>query len=441
MIRQQFVPMNRWLEPLFAAGIMVLNLYSLWHLYTYSYLPQPYFYVPEDTWMDWFNTAYWAHQPGAYDSWKTIYPPLSFVVLKPLTWGACYVAAEGYASRQCDWYGAATLHLVFLANLVLIAKAFAKIDRSTQWPRTVALGLGLPMTFALERGNLILLCFTCLLLAFGPLVRSARLRWLFAGLAINFKVYLIGAVFAQLLHRRWRWFEGAVLATVLVYLVTYAIVGDGLPSTLVNNIRDFSTQWEASTPLDLWYTVTYQPALSLIESKSFPLVPLIGSYTAELLLVALPVAVYTVQATIAAAAVLTFFNHRLVSRRRAVLLSIAFALVISEAGGYTQILLLLFVFWEKWKGLGPKVALLCAYVLCLPFDIAMTPLPENATVGALATREVITRYDVGYMQLLRPGIILLMCWALSLSTIFDVIRGVARNRAEHFAEGGDLKIA
>ena len=230
-----------WVEALLAFAVALCLAYNIYHLIDAGYLPSPYFYEAQDTFMDWFNTAYWAHQPGAYDSWATIYPPLSFVVLKVLTNGACYAAAEGYTSRDCDWYGAVTLHIIYLVNVVLTARTFHKIDRRTAWPRTFAMCVGLPMTFGLERGNLILLCYTCVLLAYGPLVRSARLRWLFAGLAVNFKIYLIGPVFAQILKRRWRWFEGAFIATILVYLASYAIVGAGSPVEIYENIVRFTT--------------------------------------------------------------------------------------------------------------------------------------------------------------------------------------------------------
>ena len=45
-----------------------------------GFLPAPFVFDVGDTFMDWFNTAYWAHNPGAYSVWGTIYLPLSFVL-------------------------------------------------------------------------------------------------------------------------------------------------------------------------------------------------------------------------------------------------------------------------------------------------------------------------------------------------------------------------
>ena len=59
------VPANRWLEPLLALIIAGGIVYTMGYLYTQSRLPQPYFYMPSDTFMDWFNVAGWARDRGA----------------------------------------------------------------------------------------------------------------------------------------------------------------------------------------------------------------------------------------------------------------------------------------------------------------------------------------------------------------------------------------
>lgn len=412
-------PANRWLEPLFALIITAALIWALVYLYRWGYLPQPFFYVPEDSYMDWFNTAYWAHHIGAYDSWGTIYPPLSFVALRFLTDPTCYIT-EGYATRECDLYGMLTLHLIYLLNCVLVFKTFLKIDRRTAIPRSIAMCIGMPMLFALERGNILLLCFTAILLAYGPLVRSARLRWLAAAFAINFKVYLIGTLFAQLLKRRWRWFEGALITTILVYLVTFAIVGAGTPAQIYRNISDFAGLWEAATPLDLWYAVTYRPVISLLNGP-FPTASVIGSHWVDVLLVVLPLLIYAVQATILVAALAAWWRPHVVPTYRLVFLSMAMALVTSEAGGYTQILLFVFVFMERWRGLGRKLAIFFTYILCIPADFPIGDVPSTARAGYMGLRNVIAEHSVGVGPFIRPGLVLTVVVALALVTIRDVL--------------------
>ena len=421
-------PINRWLEPLLALAVAAGLVWSLLHLYWYGYLPQPYFYEPNDVWMDWFNTAYWSHEPGAYDSWKTIYPPLSFAVLKGLTFGPCYPSAEGYAGRSCDVYGAITLHGVYFVNVVLTYLTFRKIDRSTAIPRSFALVAGLPMTYGLERGNLILLCFTCVLLAFGPLVKSARVRWVFAGLAINFKVYLIGMLFGQLLRQRWRWFEGAMLATAIVYLISFAIVGAGSLPEIYNNIVDYSAGFQSATVLDLWYPATYKPLLSLIDSPVFPIASAVGSRPAEVAQVVIPALLHATQGLIILAALATLLRPTVVPRYRLVFLTIAIALITSEAGGYTQILMILFVFMEPWRGFGRKWAIVVSYILCIPADYPIDNVPPVVRESFLSGRQVVAEYAVGIGPFLRPGLIMSLAIALALVTIFDVCRRIRQDQ-------------
>lgn len=425
MFRDRVFPVNRWLEPLFALAIAVALGWVFFYLYRFDQLPQPFFYVPEDTYMDWFNTAFWAHNFGAYDSWGTIYPPLSFVILRVLTDGSCYIS-EGYSTRACDWWGALTLHLIYIANCILVTKTFLKIDRNTAVPRAFALCAGLPMLFALERGNILLLCFTAVLLAYGPLVRSARLRWLAAAFAVNFKVYLIGTLFAQLLRRRWRWFEGAMITTIAVYLVTFAILGEGTPGQIYKNISDFAGLWEAATPLDLWYAVTYRPLISLLHGP-FPTTTAIGSYWVDVLIVALPAAIYATQAAILVAAFAAWLRPAVVPLYRLVFLSIAMALVTSEAGGYTQMFLFLFVFMEPWRGLGRKIAIVLTYILSIPMDIPIINVPATARPGFLGFREIIAEFSVGIGPFIRPGLLIIVVVALSAVTIREVWTHIKQN--------------
>lgn len=406
---------EHWLMLPIALGLA----YALTHLWLYGYLPTPFFYEPLDTWMDWFNTAQFAHRPGAYDLWGTIYPPLSFIVLKFTTYGQCYTS-NFYEPRDCDYYGIATLHIFYLVNIVLTAKTLIKIDRSTALPRAFALTAGLPMVFALERGNIILLCYTCLLLAYGPLLRSARWRWFFAACAINFKIYLIGTLFAQLLQRRWRWFEGAMLATILVYLLSYAFLGAGTPREIFNNIMYFSASFQATTPLDLMYASTYKPLIYVLEGNGFPVLETLGSGPIDALIFWLPIIIYSVVGLIGIAALAVAFRPGSVPMHRLIFLSIAAALISSEAGHYTTMLLILFIFMEPWRGFGRIWSIVTCYILCIPADIPLFFVPPLVRESYLSGHPVVVEFAVGIGPFIRPGLILSMVVAMSLVTLRQV---------------------
>lgn len=415
-----------WLESILGLGVALLLVRAMWWLYAYGQLPQPFFYEPSDTFMDWFNTAYWAHDKGAYDSWKTIYPPLSFVVLRFLGNPACYVGTEGLTSRDCDWLGLVAIHAIFAINIVLVALTFKKIDRRTALPRAFALAAGMPMLFALERGNILLLCFTAMLLGFGPLLRSARLRWLFVGIAINFKVYLVAALASQLLKRRWLWFEGALIATVIVYLLSYGILGAGTPREIYTNISDYSSGFIAAQVLDIWYSVTYQPLISLLEGQSFPVVAVLGSRPSEIGLVLLPIIVRLGQLSVVLAAAATWLRPEAVPTYRLAFFGTVLALISSEAGGYTQIMVILFVFMEPWKGIGRPLAIICCYILCMPGDISIGYIPPIIRDSFIVGRSVEVHYSIALGMFLRPGLLILVAISLSCVTLHDVWQDVRR---------------
>lgn len=416
--REQRVSLS--VEYFFATAILVAIVYSIWHLLNYYYLPQPFFYDYGDTWMDWFNPAYWSHQPGTYDSYRTIYPPLSYVLLKFMTFGPCYVGAEGGWSRDCDIYGIVWLHLIYLIDVILTFKALHKIDRRTALSRTIAIALGLPMLWGLDRGNLVLIAYMFVLLAYGPLVRSARLRWVFAGMAVNMKVYLIGTVFAQLIHHRWRWFEGAALATVGVYLVSYLIFGQGGLIVIYENIVNYGGDFEINNPLDLWMASSLKPLESLLQSSKYPVIVYVGSQFAEGAIAILPWITRSAQAIIVAAAAAAAWHPNAVPRTRMIVLSVGIAIMSTEVSGYTQPLVFVFAFMEPFKGVLRRYAIVICYLVSIPADITLDQLPPIVAESFLGGRPVFAQYEIQLGPFVRPLLTMSVPVAFALLTLREV---------------------
>lgn len=412
-----------WIEYLLILPIAVAIGYTIWFFRTYDYLPQPFFYEPSGTWMDWYSLSRWAHQPGAYEVEQTIYPPLSFVLMKLLTIPHCYKLTYSEEVRGCDWLGGAGLTGMWLLDVVLTFLAFRKIDRRTALPRAFAMTFGFPMLYGFERGNLLVFCYACILLAFGPLLKTARLRWLFAGLAVNFKVYLISAVAAPLLRRRWVAVEGMLVATVLVYLATWYILGEGSPAEIYRNISNYSTGFGAQAALDLWFPSSYIPVQTLLTG-TFPVYSVMGSVEADRVVLGVTAFVRIVQGLILVASVGAWFRPEAVPPYRVVFLAIALALTASEAGGYTELFTLVFVFMERRRGFARSAAIYIAYVLCIPYDVTLGLLPPLVRYSYLANVEVIAQYGVGVMSLLRPGLSMLSTALLAGATIHDVAKDI-----------------
>jgi len=373
--------------------------------------------------MDWYSLSIWGHRAGAYEVERTIYPPLSFVLMRIFSIAKCYNYARSEEVRDCDWVGIALLSVLMLVNTVLTFRAFHKLQGRDGWPRAFALGCGLPMFYAYERGNLVLLTYTCMMLAFGPLVRSARLRWFAAGVAVNLKVYLISAICAPMLRRRWLATEGMVLASIAIYLVTWTVLGEGSPAQIVRNITDYASSFGSKSALDLWYPATYIPLTTLIKSE-FPIYNVMDSDTAAMISLLVPALMHAVQALILTAAAATWLRPEVVPPHRAVFLALALALSASEAGGYTEILVLMFVFMESWRGYARPAAIIIAFILCIPYEFVLSWLPAVVLNSFLGQRYVMAQYGIGLMSFLRPGLVLTISALLSSVTILDVWRDV-----------------
>ena len=426
-MRLQSTRRNRgnYVEPVLAIGVLLSLIYPLWHLFTYAYLPQPFFYAPDDLWADWFNTAYFAYDHGTYDAWRTIYPPLSFVFLRIFTMGRCYIPSDGgYSSpgldaRSCDWWGILSLHTFYIIAVGLAAYSFYKWDRKTWIWRTIAIGFGFPFLDGLERGNLVIVAFICLMLAVGPILKSARARALAIGFAINFKVYLIAALMPMLLRRRWRFVEWGVIATVLVYLVTFVILGRGTPWQIYRNIIEFNEwQSQASDLLGIWFSTTFVPHLGLLTSPYISVPDLIGSRNTDLLLIVIPLLVHSTQAAVLAAAAAIWLRPGVVPFYRVVNLGLMLALITSEGGGYTQVYFMYLVFFEKFEGVGRKWAIIACYLLApstdIPIDTVLNPVVRDTYLWG---KTVIVTYYVMLGPFIRPLIVLSVPFALSLVTL------------------------
>ncbi|OYY76196.1 MAG: hypothetical protein B7Y43_15975 [Sphingomonas sp. 28-62-20] len=411
-------------------AIIVLGglIRAISHIYYNGYLPQPYFYDPADTWMDWFNTADWARDAGVYDSWRTVYAPLSLVFLRTFGMSRCYEGGgldSAYYARACDWPGVVMLHAIYALDIFLVARAYFKTDRSTALPRAIAIAMGLPLTAALERGNLIILCFTCVILAFGPIFKSARLRWLALGMAMNLKIYMIALLFPQLLRRRWRWFEGAAISAVFVYVVSYALLGRGSPLEIYTNIVAFQNQTSPNQFLDVFYQATFAPLIQLLNNQSFPVTSLIGSQNVETLLIVLPWLLRLTQLAIFCAVVGIWLRPEVMSMYRITNLGISFALITVESGGYTHLFPIFFTFFEKWKGFWPKVAIICCYALSFQFDYILDRTPPLVHDSFFNNSTIFVTYYIMLGSFIRPLFFYMIPFALSCATIIAVYRDIA----------------
>ncbi|APZ98686.1 hypothetical protein BWQ93_09400 [Sphingopyxis sp. QXT-31] len=406
-------------EALLALAVVVSAGWTLHVFLDVGYLPQPFVFDTNDTFMDWFNTAYWANNRGIYDVWRSIYPPLSFVFLDATSLPGCYLQSSFYA-RDCDWLARSTIYAFYVIDVVLAWICFRRLDRRTAPMRTVAIALGLPMLFTLERGNLILVAFAFFMIAHGPVTASKPWRWFAAAVTINFKPYLVLPMFAHALKRDWRTLEMAGLATIALYLVTLALVGSGTPMELASNTANWVVFQGGQVWNEVNYSTSYAPLL-MFRTLDIPLLQFVPSRLIETIEFLVPIVIRAGQLLALAALAAAWLQPKALPAHRIAAILLGAYLVTQSPGGYTQLFLIFLVLMEKWKGAGPITAIVCAYLLCLVGDWPLATVLDVTGTSWLGERTVTASFGLTAGHFIRPGLIVIMVGALSLDSIARVV--------------------
>jgi len=383
-------------------------------------LPQPFIFDVNDTFMDWFNTAYWAHNPGAFDNWHTVYPPLSFVFLRSLGLHACY-GANGLAARDCDFVGVYAICACFLLCAVASWFAFRRAVPQVALWRWLSFTFGLPLLFTFERGNLILPCFVFFALAYGGIIKNRWLRAAAIAVTINFKPYLLIAAIGLAWQRRWRDLELAGLATVGLYLLTYAMFGDGSPMQLAADVAIWVQMTSGQLYEGIYYSTSYTSFLAF-DTPHFPTRDFVPSQVVDWILFLVPIVVRTSQAVGLLSLIGAWLQPRAVTAQRVSLLLLTIALVGNSPGGYTEVFLLFLLFLEQSARPGIKIALAMGYLLSIPYDYVFSTLLTIQAEAWLSGRPVTAPFGFAVGIFARPGLIVAMLWALSLDTLGQVVR-------------------
>jgi hypothetical protein len=385
-----------------------------------GYLPAPFVFDTNDTFMDWFHTAYWAHNPGAYSVWKTIYFPLSFVITGVFADPRCY-ANGPFDARQCDWIASAAIVLSYMGCVIVSAVAFYRNDRRTATMRTIAVGLGGPLLFALERGNLIMLAYIAFVLIYGQILKSKSAVALAAGFLVNMKVYLLFPILAFAIKRQWRMLELMGLAALSIYLVSIVIVGAGSPLELASNI----SQWLTSSGISIWdqviFSTTYQPYL-LFDVYQYPIRDFVGQRTIDAAKLFIQYELMGSRGIAILCIAATWFYPKVVPLNRLVFFILMQSFIGQNPGGYSITLIVFLLFMERERNFAIGLSLLCCYLVSIPMDYSLATILEVDRTSWLSGRMAHVEYVLTLGAILRPMLFLVMLWALAIDTLKDVHR-------------------
>ncbi|HEY1560529.1 MAG TPA: hypothetical protein VGF71_06540 [Caulobacteraceae bacterium] len=316
------------------------------------------------------------------------------------------------------------LSAFFLANAPLVWLAYRRAGLPNAAARAAAVSLGLPMLYALDRGNLVIPCFTVFVLAEGVLLSSPIARGLATGLALNFKPYLLIVALPRFAGRRSAWILGCGAAGLAIYLVTLILEGAGTPIQLLRNVvfyghsRSDGSQYWAS----FYYASSFWP-LAHMAAAGFSFTRSFGPVGVAILRASIEVAIRTAQFGAAACFLIACArpNRIHIPRFSALAAGLALTTITTGSAGYAEVFVLFLVFMEPWRGRVRPLILIAAYLLCIPFDFALWPVSSEPTRAFLSGRIVEPQFGVAIGQLTRPFLMLLIQFGLTALNLQDML--------------------
>jgi hypothetical protein len=163
---------------------------------------------------------YWAYDSGRYVEWMSVYPPLSFYILKIINvaFNGAYNGTPEIMRIESPCV-VAGFWLIYVTLPVIMLKMKCWLNFSSEQKILVYLIIifSTPMLFALERGNLIIICPIILSIV---LSKTGFLRGLGIALLINVKPYFALLLLYYLARKNWRGFVTVVGLSGLIFVAT-----------------------------------------------------------------------------------------------------------------------------------------------------------------------------------------------------------------------------
>jgi len=225
------IQINRYLSVLFCLALLNLAYIVIFFL-NKEYLPAPFFYNKWDTFMDFYNPLFWANQDGIYTDWKSIYPPLNFLLLRIYTFL--------FIDKIQDFDNAFDLRGIFgLKDLLLISsystliilsvsKSFSRVFNFNKIIIICIIVLLSPASlFAIERGNLIILSLYIFTLYVW--CKDQFIKILLFSFLVNLKpyfavIYIFEIVRKNTLKYNKKFFILAPIISILIFVITGSLI-------------------------------------------------------------------------------------------------------------------------------------------------------------------------------------------------------------------------
>lgn len=387
-------------------GIVLLQI--LWVLYLflfvqeYRHLPAPFLIDKADTFMDLYNPLYWSSDSGRYAEWKSVYPPLNFLILavmRILVFGEI-IFSDGFAMRDASLLPAAVISVMYVVAPVYLV-------RICEWKYQNAIIrfafvficiTSAPMLFGLERGNLIILVLFLL-----PIILRSE-SWhgaLALAVAINLKPYFAVLLFGYILAGHTLLFVQATCFAGAIFLLS-GLTLDPNFLLLIPNLVGFGQSdvlFSGREVLALPSSVgAFAYALELYLknkpgpdalSEILPIIPSLINFARAFLIIGF-------------FAALVKARNQLDQPEIFIGLLVALISFSLSAGGYSQIFYLACLPFVATMRLG-KINLLLMGATLLPLDLVVLGSEELAQAYSYIVGEVVAvHYQLGLGALIRP---------------------------------------
>ena len=168
--------------------LCISNLYYFLTFYKEnSFLPPPFLMDRYDTFMDFYNVNWWANRGDFYSKWRGFYSPLNIYIANLINDPACVNSVTSIRYRICNPYlyypfGIICTAISFIALLIYSRKNLISILM------VLIFLFSMPLFFAIERGNYIVLCLTILSIAI--LFNNKFINTIIYAILVNLKFYL-----------------------------------------------------------------------------------------------------------------------------------------------------------------------------------------------------------------------------------------------------------
>jgi hypothetical protein len=237
-------------------------IYILWHFKFYSHLPPPFFVNANDTFMDFYNTLYWSGNDGIYEIWGSVYPPLNFLFLKAYQFlfiNEVSEISDAFAVRDTEESAIIPLLLIYIVSLLIsIRISFGNsFDFTQQFFIFIIFLLSPVFLFALERGNLLILCVP--ILCFYIFSKKQMVRALAFAFLVNLKPYFAIFYLVQMINKQsYEDNKDFLFLSPVFSLILYLSTG------LLLNEKFYMM------PFNLFGFATASRLISSVEALSFP---------------------------------------------------------------------------------------------------------------------------------------------------------------------------